>query len=169
MKLTKKHWIIIGGAAALLGTGIYLSARNKKKKSNEAESKGKGFTDKIQAEEAKIVREERVEQEAISEEEMAARQQIQEEFDNDEELIFPLKKGSEGYPVSVIQTYMNSTCKASLEAIDAYPTKVNGVFDKEMEESCKICASVKRAEIDENFYNRVFNDLKAANILPEVE
>ena len=163
MKLTKKHWIMIGGAAALLTTGAVLYARHRKKLKAQ-ESKKKGFTDKIQAEEAKIVQEEHVEEESEKMTEI-----INQELETDDVVMFPLKNGSEGYPVAVIQKYMNSTCKASLETIDAYPLEVNGVFDKEMEEACKICSSVKRSEIEEDYFNRVFNDMKAANILPEIE
>lgn len=154
MKLTKKHWLIIGGAAVVIGAGAYaLHRRNKAKK--EAV---KGFkTDKLDAEDASIVDE--VNENVSEKKEGVEKPKFE----------FPIKKGVEGYHVKVLQKYMNSTCRASLETINAYPLELNGKFDEDTEKAAETCSSVKRKEIDEDFFRRVLRDMEAANLLPKTE
>jgi hypothetical protein len=74
---------------------------------------------------------------------------------------FPININSgNGYKVKVLQTYLNTSCKANLE--------VNGIFDKRVEEiSVKCIGTPNTPYIDEKAYNRIFRDLKTANLLPK--
>ena len=148
MKLEKKHWIWIGvGITAITATGIFLYKRKKKLKLKAAQELEK-------SKEQNKIKEagERVNSTPI--------EQLQH---------FPLKEGSKGYEVSVIQEYMNSTCKASLESSKLYPLGIDGNWDEKTTEAANVCASVKRKEIDLDMYNRIYRDMDAANILPEKE
>ena len=149
MKLEKKHWIWIGLGVAALTTGIII---HKKRKS----AKEKALAES----EKKPIRAVKEQVEAVQEEKEVVAPIMQVAH-------FPLKKGSTGYEVKVIQEYMNSTCKASLETTEAYPLELSGVWDEKMEVNAINCSSIKRSEIDEDMYNRIYRDMKAANILPE--
>ena len=150
MKLEKKNWIWIGLGLTALTAGIII---HKKRKANKEKALAENNTKRpIQYNSTEV-------------------EQVQEKQEVSVPIVqiahFPLKKGSVGYEVKVIQEYMNSTCKASLEATNTYPLELNGVWDEKMETSAISCASVKRSEIEEDMYNRIYRDMKAANILPE--
>jgi hypothetical protein len=151
MKLEKKHWIWIGVGAAALTAGIIIYRKRKAAKEKAlAESESRVATQKPP-----------IQQQA------AAPQQQEVSVPIVQVAHFPLKKGSEGYEVKVIQEYMNSTCKASLEAMKTNPLELTGVWDEKMEISAANCSSIKRSEIDEAMYKRIYRDMKAANILPK--
>jgi hypothetical protein len=151
MKLEKKHWIWIGVGVAAITTGVIIYKKRKAAKEKAlAESEGRNATQKPPIQQA----------EAPHKEQEVSVPIVQVAH-------FPLKKGSVGYEVKVIQEYMNSTCKASLEAMKTNPLELNGVWDEKMEISAVNCSSIKRNEIDEAMYKRIYRDMKAANILPQ--
>jgi len=148
MKLEKKHWIWIGFGVAAITAGIIIHKKRKAAKEKALEESAKNAV---------------------------KHNQVQQMVDTSSTIVnepikqvahFPLKKGSSGYEVMVLQGYMNSTCKASLKAMNTDPLELNGVWDEKMEISAINCSSIKKNEIDEVMYSRIYRDMKAANILP---
>jgi hypothetical protein len=136
MELEKKHYWWIGGTLAGLAVLGGILWYRKKNKSDKARQ---------------LTAQSSVEGEPVSE--MSGNH-------------FPLKEGAQGYEVKVLQRYMNSTCKASMEKVKAYPLEENGVWDERMSLAATNCTSVKRSEVDEEFYTRIHRDLSAGKMLP---
>ena len=156
MKLERKHWIWIGAGLTALTIGVIIHKKRKALKEKALED-------------AKALEERKNKANSIMSNQQ---EEVVHQKENDVKPInqvahFPLMKGSSGYEVKVIQEYMNSTCKASLEVMKTYPLELNGVWDDNMEVSATNCSSIKRSEIDEDMYNRIYRDMKAANILPK--
>lgn len=157
MKLEKKHWIGIIGVAAAVGVGLYLYRRNKRLKEQKALKESKSN------ETASITGQPSAPQ-------PVQQQQHEEEVEapiKKQVTTFPLKNGSRGFEVALVQEYMNSTCKESLKKAEMYPLDLTGVWDDEMDNLCMMCSSLKRKEIDESMYKRIHRDMKAADLLPK--
>ena len=156
MALEKKHWIWIGvGAAILTLTGIIIYQKRKNKREIEEE--------KRKAELAKNFLESKG-AEATPKTEPQAEQK-----DSPSSVVptFPLQKDSRNYEVKVLQTYMNSTCKASLTSEGVYPLKVDGIWGVKTEAGALKCSSVKRNSIDASFFNLMYRALDASKTLPK--
>jgi len=143
MKIETKHWYWIAGiAGAITVTGGLLYYYNKKKKKKEEEKEKK-------------------------KEEIYKQKEIKQEEEKEEEISFPLKRGiKNSEEVKVLQKYMNSTCRASLDKAKVYPLKVDGNWEDKTEMGAISCTSVKRNEVDQDFYVRIYKDMEAAEILP---
>lgn len=159
MKLERKHWIGIIAVATTVGVGIYLYRRNKKIKEEKALQEAKSNETSSITRQPTAPTPAQVQNEVVEEDAPIKR------------LIptFPLKNGSRGFEVAVVQEYMNSTCKESLKKAEMYPLDLTGDWDDEMDELCNMCASIKRDEIDESMYKRIHRDMKAANLLPQTK
>jgi len=72
--------------------------------------------------------------------------------------LFPIRLGSKGYEVKVVQRYLNTVCKSGVE--------LSGVFDENLKDKLINCKIIGRDEIDEDFYFRIQKDLEAGKILP---
>lgn len=74
----------------------------------------------------------------------------------------PIQIGEKSYRAKVIQRYINTACRISVE--------LTGVFDEITQEISKKCAGFPReGVIDEDSYNRAFRTLEVAGLLPEKE
>lgn len=156
MKLETKHWIGIGvGVLVLTTAGVIIYKKRQKSKDKEQKMLNASAAPPI-------------EKENVNAPEQAGQPVVEQPPLQDVASPFPLKRGSKGYEVMVLQQYMNSTCKASLKSIENDPIAVNGVWDETMENCANVCVSVKRSEINEEMYNRIYRDLEAANILPKI-
>jgi len=82
-------------------------------------------------------------------------------------LVFPLKKGSKGYGVKVIQRYMNSQCQPQLAVKGVFPLISDGDWGKNTEIAVNACRAIHTNTISKSYYNRIYRDMKAANILPK--
>ena len=157
MALEKKHWIWIGvGAAVLTLTGIIIHQKRKKKR-EEAEEKKKIELTKLF-----------LEGKGVEEKNNAVQQpEQQSEQTPTSNSTFPLQKGSDNYEVKVLQSYMNSTCKASLTSEGVYPLKVDGIWGVKTEAGALKCSSVKRNSIEPSFFNLMYRALDASKTLPK--
>ena len=156
MEEKNKKWIWIGaGVAILVIGGVIIYRRNKKiAEKKKQEELQKNARPRVAYQKPQNKANEPVFKEAA-----------QEERSN----VFPLGFGAKGYEVAVIQQYMNSTCKASLKAAGTDPLEVTGIWDEETQASIETCSSLKRKEVDEDTYKRIYRDMEAAGILPEHE
>lgn len=141
MKIEKKHWYwisgIIGVALVVGGVVFYNKKKGKEKEKKKEKEKEKTYIPEKEIEE------------------------------KEKEISFPLKRGLENSEeVKVLQKYMNSTCKASLDKAKVYPLKVDGNWEDKTEMGAISCTSVKRNEVDQDFYVRIYKDMEAAEILP---
>ena len=143
MALQKKHWLMIAGVAAtaLAIGGVFYYRKKKNIKVAEEDSKKLAEAEK------------KVSSAAVP--------------PTAPENTFPLKEGSSSYEVKVLQKYINSTCKASLVKAGVYPIDIDGNWGKNTEIGAVACSTIKRNEIDEPFYRRIYGDMDAAKILPK--
>lgn len=150
MKLEKKHWIAIGvGVVIIAGVVIYTSKQKKKKLAAEQAEK-----DAKKLAESPIM--------------AKAPEDLHISEDEEKTSTFPIAQGYSGYEVKVLQKYMNSTCKVSLDKAGVFPLKNDGVWGDKTEIAALACKSVKINSIDQKYYDRIHRDMSAAKILPEM-
>jgi LPXTG-motif cell wall-anchored protein len=153
MKEKNNNWIWIGvGAAILIVGGVVIYRRNKKfDKEDKQEMLKSGARQRFLRKKSQSSANEPV-------------------FKNNEGEgldVFPIGFGDSGYEVAVIQQYMNSTCKESLKGLNTEGLKVTGIWDEETQTAIETCSSLKRKEVDEDTFKRIYRDMEAAGILPQ--
>jgi len=145
MALEKKHWYWIGGLAATAVVGYVVYTQVKKAK------------DRKQAELDKQALK-AIESSTMTKDIPSAPAKIEK---------FPLQKGSRGYEVRVVQRYMNSQCKSQLSAAEVFPLLSDGIWGNKTQTGTSVCDVIKTEAIDKKQYDRIYRDMKAANILPK--